>query len=268
MTTGTGTFFRNHAVNASLSFRSSVACEGNIHGEQTGGALSSEARESGADVCRRPQRPIWTALRGRALLNEPSLNKGAGFSMEERETFGLTGLLPCVLFRLNLFAERPYERTASSRIAHIRVLDSQARGPHARPAVQASLQPDARATVAHRQIHFPLLPARPEHRPLLLSLPPVSGRGTSHRIYPDRESLLLSPLRFGADHDRLQVGEAIQKYSTIWRRPDGLFLSIAHKNKLREMMMQARRPKDVSRAHVERGDRERGLTLLPFDRLT
>lgn len=207
MTTGTGTLFRNHAVNASLAFRSSVAWEGNIHGEQTGGALSSEARESGADVCRRPQRPIWTALRGRALLNEPSLNKGAGFSMEERETFGLTGLLPCVLFRLNLFAERPYERTASSSIAHTRVSDSQARGPHARPAVQASLQPDARATVAHRQIHFPLLPARPEHRPLLLSLPAVSRRSPSYCVHPDGESLPRSPLMFGADHIRIRRWE-------------------------------------------------------------
>lgn len=63
----------------------------------------------------------------------------------------------------------------------------------------------------------------------------------------------------------LQVGEAIQKYSTIWRRPDGLFLSIAHKNKLREMMMQARRPKDVGCARVEGGKRK-DETDAPFFR--
>jgi len=29
------------------------------------------------------------------------------------------------------------------------------------------------------------------------------------------------------------VGEAIQKYSTIWRRPDGLFLSYKHRHQLK-----------------------------------
>ncbi|GAA5920336.1 hypothetical protein JCM6882_009765, partial [Rhodosporidiobolus microsporus] len=41
------------------------------------------------------------------------------------------------------------------------------------------------------------------------------------------------------------VGEAIQKYSTIWRRPDGLFLSFANRNRMKELMAQAKRPKDV-----------------------
>jgi hypothetical protein len=41
------------------------------------------------------------------------------------------------------------------------------------------------------------------------------------------------------------VGEAIQKYSTIWRRPDGLFLSFDNRNRMRELMGQAGRAKDV-----------------------
>lgn len=67
-------------------------------------------------------------------------------------------------------------------------------------------------------------------------------------IYTPTERTLRVMYRFPARPDLpdVQVGEAIQKYSTIWRRPDGLFLSIAHQNKLREMMMQAKRPKDVS----------------------
>ncbi|GAA5914288.1 hypothetical protein JCM6882_003682, partial [Rhodosporidiobolus microsporus] len=55
-------------------------------------------------------RPIWTALRGRALLNEPTLNKGAGFTVEERDTFGLFGLLPHEVHTLEQQCRRAYSQ--------------------------------------------------------------------------------------------------------------------------------------------------------------
>lgn len=44
---------------------------------------------------------------------------------------------------------------------------------------------------------------------------------------------------------RPTVGEAIQKYSQVWRRPDGLFLTYTEKDRMRELMFTSKRPKDV-----------------------
>ena len=41
-----------------------------------------------------PSRPVLVSERGRALIGQPLLNKGTGFTEDERETFGLHGLLP------------------------------------------------------------------------------------------------------------------------------------------------------------------------------
>ena len=46
---------------------------------------------------------IRTPLRGRALLNDPGLNKGTAFTQEERETLLLEGLLPA---RIETLAEQ------------------------------------------------------------------------------------------------------------------------------------------------------------------
>ncbi|BGP29267.1 NAD-dependent malic enzyme, mitochondrial [Rhodotorula toruloides] len=141
------------------------------------------------------ERPIWTALRGRALLNEPALNKGAGFTPEERDTFGLTGLLPHEVHSLDQQCKRAYS--------------------------QLQERPSALAKYTF------LSSLRDQNIILFYAL--------CLRHLNELLPVIYTPT----------VGEAIQKYSTIWRRPDGLFLSYAHRHKMREMMMQAKRPKDV-----------------------
>ncbi|KLT41439.1 putative malate dehydrogenase [Cutaneotrichosporon oleaginosum] len=54
--------------------------------------------------------PIRTNLRGSALLNTPSLNKGAGFTREERSIFGLEGFLPYDVHTLEKQCDRAYNQ--------------------------------------------------------------------------------------------------------------------------------------------------------------
>ncbi|GAA5857648.1 hypothetical protein JCM8547_004313 [Rhodosporidiobolus lusitaniae] len=140
-------------------------------------------------------RPIWTALRGRALLNEPTLNKGAGFTVEERATFELYGLLPHEVHSLEQQCKRAYSQLQErpSSIAKYTFLSS----------------------------------LRDQNIVLFYA---VCMRHL-HELLP----IIYTPT----------VGEAIQKYSTIWRRPDGLFLSFANRNRMKELLYQAKKPKDV-----------------------
>lgn len=54
--------------------------------------------------------PQDCALRGTALLATPYFNKGAGFTPEERNEFGLTGLLPQNVQTLDQQVKRAYEQ--------------------------------------------------------------------------------------------------------------------------------------------------------------
>jgi malate dehydrogenase (oxaloacetate-decarboxylating) len=54
--------------------------------------------------------PLECALRGSTLLNHPYFNKGSGFSRQEREDFGLVGLLPDSVSTLEQQAERAYDQ--------------------------------------------------------------------------------------------------------------------------------------------------------------
>jgi len=53
-------------------------------------------------------KPVATKLRGQALLREPLLNKGTAFSLEERASLGLNGLLPSEVKTLAQQADRAY----------------------------------------------------------------------------------------------------------------------------------------------------------------
>ncbi len=51
-----------------------------------------------------------TTLRGRQVFGEPRINKGTGFSPEEREALGLVGLMPYKVFSLEQQAARSYDQ--------------------------------------------------------------------------------------------------------------------------------------------------------------
>lgn len=58
-----------------------------------------------------PRERVWeTTLRGRAVLSEPRINKGTGFSLEEREHLGLIGLLPWRVLTIDEQAHRAHRQ--------------------------------------------------------------------------------------------------------------------------------------------------------------
>ena len=59
-------------------------------------------------------RHVKIAARGTALIRNPALNKGTGFPIGERQTFGLEGLLPVRAKNQSQQAERIYQQLASA----------------------------------------------------------------------------------------------------------------------------------------------------------
>jgi len=58
------------------------------------GGWPREGRPDSAAVAGPPPSPVFTVLRGSALLDDPVLNKGTAFDREERRALGLEPLLP------------------------------------------------------------------------------------------------------------------------------------------------------------------------------
>lgn len=122
-------------------------------------------------------RTVRTALRGRALLNDSTLNKGTAFTAVERAALGLEGLLPPKVATLDEQARRSYAQYLKqpTDLARNIFLD----GLH-----------DRNEVLYHRLLA--------DHLPELLSI-----------VYTPT------------------IGEAIEHYSQEYRRPRGLYLSIA-----------------------------------------
>ena len=55
------------------------------------------------------RKPQSIKLRGQDLIREPLLNKGSAFTPEERQLFGLDGLLPNRPVGMEIQAQRVYE---------------------------------------------------------------------------------------------------------------------------------------------------------------
>jgi malate dehydrogenase (oxaloacetate-decarboxylating) len=147
-------------------------------------------------------------LAGIDLLNRPLLNKGTAFTEDERDAFGLHGLLPPHVGTLEQQVER--------RLRALRACDNALE----RYAFLRDLQ-DVNETLFYALIEY------------------------------DMEELL--PIVYTPT-----VGEGCQRFSEIWRRPRGLFLSYPNRHRIADMFSD-RRLDAVRVIVVSDGERILGL---------
>jgi malate dehydrogenase (oxaloacetate-decarboxylating) len=133
---------------------------------------------------------IATSLSGYDLINQPMLNKGTAFTDEERDSFGLHGLLPPHVAAMEVQIKR-----------RLRALEGLPRG-FEQYAFLRELQ-DTNET-----LFYALL------------------AGNIEQMLP----LVYTPT----------VGEGCQRFSEIWRKPRGLFLSYPHKERIAEILAHPR----------------------------
>ena len=137
-----------------------------------------------------PREQVWeSTLRGRAVLCEPRINKGTGFTLREREELGLIGLLPSRVLTIEEQADRAYV--------------------------------------------------------LYLEQPTDLAKNVFLTALRDRNEVLY--FRLLSDHlseflpivYTPTVGEAIQRYSHEYRRPHGVYLSIADVDTMEQSLLAA-----------------------------
>ncbi|MGR5108250.1 NAD-dependent malic enzyme [Vibrio jasicida] len=145
---------------------------------------------------------------GNTLLNTPLLNKGSAFSLEERKSFNLTGLLPANIESIDEQASRAYEQFSlfsSSMDKHIYLRNIQ----------------DTNETLYYKLINQHIEEMMP---------------------------IIYTPT----------VGDACQKFSQIYRRNRGLFLSYDDQGELEELLNNAPNT-DVKVIVITDGERILGL---------
>jgi len=153
-------------------------------------------------------RIIRTPLYGIDLLFNSRLNKGTAFSEEERDTFGLHGLLP----------------------PHVGTLEDQ----------------------------------RERRKRVLDSRSTAFGKYSNMRDLQDNdETLFYSMIRHYTEEllpivYTPTVGEGCQRFSEIWRRPRGLFISYPNRNRI-DQILADKRFDDVRCIVVSDGERILGL---------
>ena len=181
--------------------------------EVLGGCTKAEAKEvaegNAEFLTGSEERPtVQTALSGYDLLLDPRLNKGTAFTEDERDVFGLHGLLPPTVGTLEIQVER-----------RKKALDSLNSG-FAKYSFMRDLQ-DSDETLFYSFI--------------------------AHYI----EELL--PIVYTPE-----VGEGCQRFSEIWRKPRGLFLSYPNMHRLEKILSDPRYD-NVQCIVVSDGERILGL---------
>ena len=148
-------------------------------------------KKPSSDETQQPNRRIVrTPLYGVDLLFNSRLNKGTAFSEEERDIFGLHGLLP----------------------PHIGTLEDQ----------------------------------RERRKRVLDSRPTAFGKYSNMRNLQDNdETLFYSMIRHYTEEllpivYTPTVGEGCQRFSEIWRRPRGLFISYPNRNRIDQILSDTR----------------------------
>jgi malate dehydrogenase (oxaloacetate-decarboxylating) len=151
---------------------------------------------------------IRTKLSGYDLLNNPRLNKGTAFTEEERDAFGLHGLLP------------PHQGTMGEQV-------------------------DRREKILKR------LPTNFDKYSFMRDLQDINETLFYSLIEHNIEALL--PIVYTPT-----VGEGCQRFSEIWRKPRGIFISYPNKHRIEQMFL-SRRYNDVRCIVVSDGERILGL---------
>src|SRR5215472_18947132 len=151
---------------------------------------------------------IQVALTGYDLINSPRLNKGTAFSDQERDLFGLHGLLP------------PHVGTLDEQVdRRMKALEQEST-----PFTKYSFLRDLQDT--NETLFYALLVRNIEQMLPLVYTP--------------------------------TVGEGCQRFSEIWRKPRGLFLSYPNKERIHQILSH-RRYDSVKCIVVSDGERILGL---------
>jgi malate dehydrogenase (oxaloacetate-decarboxylating) len=151
---------------------------------------------------------IRTKLSGFALLNHPRLNKGTAFTEEERDAFGLHGLLP------------PHIGTLEEQMRRRKLIFDSQTTPFAKYSFMRDLQ-DINETLFYALIA---------------------------RHIREMMPIVYTPT----------VGEGCQRFSDIWRRPRGLFLSYPNRDRIERILAHPRYD-NVTCIVVSDGERILGL---------
>ena len=154
------------------------------------------------------KRPLYIPFAGPALLETSLLNKGSAFSLEERDSFNLTGLLPHTIETIEEQSLRAYQQLCSFTTdldKHIYLRNIQ----------------DTNETLYHHLIEDHIEEVMP---------------------------LIYTPT----------VGQACEKFSKIYRRKRGLFISYPERHKIDDMLQNATK-QNVKVIVVTDGERILGL---------